>query len=205
MIYATAPDGSRITATPGADATCPTCLAPTVAKCGRIVVHHWAHEARADCDSWAEPVGEWHLGWQEWAPTSCREITLGSHRADLRSPCGHVVELQHSPIPVDHIEARETFYGPRMLWIFDARAPYEQDRLDIRTKPGRDIVTFRWKQPRKSVAECRRRVLLDLGDGRLLDVKRMHPEAPCGGWGRIVPAQTVREWFGSWRRMEAAS
>jgi Competence protein CoiA-like family len=36
--------------------TCPHCGAPVIARCGAHVAWHWAHESRADCDSWAEPA-----------------------------------------------------------------------------------------------------------------------------------------------------
>jgi hypothetical protein len=44
---------------------------------------------------------------------------MGSHRADIVTAAGAVVEVQHSPISSDVITAREEFYGERMAWIFD--------------------------------------------------------------------------------------
>jgi hypothetical protein len=59
----------------------------------------------------------WHLGWQERFPEHMREVTIGPHRADVKtSKC--VIEFQHSPISVEDIQAREAFYG-NMVWVFD--------------------------------------------------------------------------------------
>ena len=108
-----------------------------------------------------------------------------------------VAELQHSCISPAEITERERFYGPSMTWIFDATAAYAAARLDIRPRrrDGRAYSTFRWKQPRKSVAACTARVLLDLGGDRLLEVRKMHPAAPCGGWGHLVSGAEVRAWL----------
>jgi hypothetical protein len=40
-----------------------------------------------------------------------------------------VVELQHSAISPDVIEAREQFYGERMAWIFDVAGAFTAGRL----------------------------------------------------------------------------
>jgi hypothetical protein len=89
-------------------------------KCGEVNIWHWAHHARGDCDPWSEPVTEWHLGWQAAVPPERREVVIGSHRADIVTASGGVVEIQHSPITAAVIAAREEFYGSRMAWIFDA-------------------------------------------------------------------------------------
>jgi hypothetical protein len=119
MMYADTASG-RAEASPGLKGTCPSCGHPCRPKCGKIIVHHWAHHARADCDPWAEPMTEWHLGWQRAVPPERREVVMGPHRADIVTASGGVVEIQHSPISVDVITEREEFYGDRMAWIFDA-------------------------------------------------------------------------------------
>lgn len=64
-------------------------------------------------------------------------------------------------------------------------------------------MTFRWRHPRKSLAACRRRLLLDLGGRTLLDVRRLHVRRPCGGWG--VPVESVEfvRWLASWSEVAA--
>ena len=202
VIYADTPILSRVEATPRAEATCPTCSSRVLAKCGRIVVWHWAHATGFDCDTWSEPVGPWHLTWQQFAPRECREVVIGRHRADLRSPEGHVVELQHSSLPVDTIAAREAFYGPRMVWVWNAAEAYDSERLEIRPRAGSTYATFRWKHPRKSIAACTRTVVLDLGNGTVLRLGKMHPETPCGGWGHLQPVDRLSAWIQSWRPPE---
>ena len=81
---------------------------------------------------------------------------------------GGVVEIQHSPVSPAVIAEREEFYGDRMAWIFDAT------RADITVRPSGPggKVQFRWKSPRWSAGACRKLMLLDLGDGRVLRVPR---------------------------------
>jgi competence protein CoiA len=188
MFYANTPNG-RARATPGATATCPTCGEDLIARCGELVAWHWAHRSVADCDPWAERDSAWHRAWQDRFPESMREVPVGPHRADIRHPDGLVVELQHSTISVDDIQARERHYG-RMVWVFDATDAVDAERLDIR-QPKRhqpDYATFRWRHPRKTIAACKRHVFIDLGAdyGALLRLGRLYPEAPCGGYGWLV-------------------
>jgi competence protein CoiA len=190
-MYAVAPDQNKALATPGGQGVCPTCGEPLKAKCGAIVSWRWSHLAREDCDPWAEPDTAWHRAWQQLVAPHQREVVIGCHRADIVAADGVVVELQHSSLPVDQIRERERFYR-RMVWIFDAREAHDEERLDLR--PKRDHVTFRWKHPRKSIAACRRPVLLDFGK-QLLRLRRIHMEAPCGGWGTTVSVDAVVDWM----------
>jgi hypothetical protein len=110
----------RAEAVPGAEGTCPSCGQPVRPKCGGIVVHHWAHHARTECDPWSEPESEWHRAWKLTVPPERREVVMGSHRADIVTASAGVVELQHSAIAPEVIAEREEFFGGRMAWIFDA-------------------------------------------------------------------------------------
>jgi hypothetical protein len=121
-------------------------------------------------------------------------VVVGAHRADIVAADGTVVELQHSYLAPDQIAEREEFYD-QMVWLFDATRPVDEERLFIRTRPGKPYVTFRWKHPRKSIAMCTKPTLLDLGSGRLLRLRRMYPEAPCGGWGHLVSAAAFTAWL----------
>ena len=106
---------------------------------------------------------------------------MGPHRADIQLPPGLVIELQHSAISSEDIKSREEFYGRReMVWIFDAREAYEAGRLSIRDRG--DYHTFRWKQPRKSIANCRAEVYLDTGYS-IFHLKRIKNLSPFSGWG----------------------
>lgn len=200
MLYAVTDQSGRETATPGAVGTCPLCSEAVQAKCGQIVTWHWAHCAREDCDPWAESETTWHRDWQQRVQPDQREIVIGNHRADIVTASGIVVELQHSSLSVEEIRAREAHYG-RMIWLFDAREPYEYDRLDVRRRKG--YVTFRWKHPRKSIAHCHKPVYLDLGYGLVLHLKRIYPAAPCGGSGQLGSVDDFARWLSA-PRIDAA-
>jgi len=200
MMFANDPSGRRVTAQPGAEATCPACRARVIPKCGPIKVWHWAHFSGADCDKWAEPLSLWRLAWQRHAPSEFREVVVGAHRADLRGPAGHVVLLQPLGLSAGAIAAREAFYGPQMGWLWDATEVHASGRLEIRPKPGGTYATFRWRQPHKAIAACTRPVFLDLGNGQVFRLWKIHPDRPCGGWGHLQPAEQMRSWFRSWRR-----
>jgi hypothetical protein len=172
-------------------ATCPNCDDQVFGRCGWIVTWHWSHRG-GDCDPWAEPETQWHYQWktelQSYGAMIEQSILRRGerHRADCIFPDGTVLEIQHSAISVDDIKRREAFYGENMIWLFDTRDAVESKRLHIRRKPDKD--TFRWKQPRKSIAFCRRGVYLDISDDKLFYLYRMYPDAPCGGVGEIVSA-----------------
>lgn len=186
MLLAASTPGSpqRTRSLPDAKGWCPSCVEPLRPKCGEIVTWHWAHQARVDCDPWAEPETAWHLAWKNRFPADCVEIPRAGHRADVVTPTGWVIEFQHSPITPAEIREREAAYGPRLLWVFDLTGA--EDRFDFRR---RDYGwSFRWRHPRKSLWHVTRRMLFDIGDEVLFDCRKVHPQVPCGGWGRFIAA-----------------
>jgi len=192
MLYALDTLDRLVTATPGAVGRCRGCGAALTPKCGPLVAHHWAHRS-GDCDRWAEPDSAWHLAWQACAPADRTEVPIGNHRADIITPDGRVVEVQHSHLPVADIAAREAHYG-RMAWLWDAREAYEAERLTL--NPRATWTGFRWKHPRKSIASCRRPVFLDLDGVRLLRVRKFHQSERFAGWGTVASADDFRRWLG---------
>ena len=102
------------------------------------------------------------------------------HRADAIFPNGKIVEVQHSSISPDEIEERESFYK-NMVWVFDARNAYDSKRLSLREKGN--YWTFRWKQPRKSIAFARKPVFLHLGMNDIFEIKKIHEQHIFAGWG----------------------
>ncbi len=64
----------------------------------------------------------WHSDWKRAFPESYREKTflnreLGFyHRADVYTPCGTAIEFQNSPICLDELKSRESFY-PNLIWV----------------------------------------------------------------------------------------
>ena len=187
MQYANDDDGNRIEATPDGRGLCPSCDSRVIAKCGGIKVWHWAHMA-SDCDAWHEDMTQWHIDWQAKFPAECREMVIFQdgdiRRADIALPSGRIIEFQHSPISVEEISERERFYGTNMIWVFDITDVCGSGRFSVRNKETH--CTFRWKWARTSLAYTRQPTFLDMGDGRLFEMRKMHRTAPHAGWGHIV-------------------
>ena len=104
-----------------------------IAKCGPRRLHHWAHARRRNCDPWWENETEWHRGWKNLFPERCREVSHVAqdgqiHRADIKTPTGIYIEVQHSAMTDVERLSRETFYG-NLVWIIDGRG--FRDNFDI--------------------------------------------------------------------------
>lgn len=124
----------RVKATKGAKAFCPICGSELVANCGRLKVHHWAHKAVRNCDSWSENETEWHRNWKNNFPEEWQEVYHKAedgqiHIADVKTEQEWVVEFQHSPISNMEQQERSEFY-PKLIWIVDG------------TRRNRDLVQF---------------------------------------------------------------
>ena len=119
-------DGVRAEPAPNLRGKCCLCGDDMVAKCGQYVRWHWAHKARITCDPWQESETDWHRYWKDAFPVDCQEVvhvgdmTHEKHIADVKTPGGFVVEVQHSPIAEHERLSRERFYK-NMIWIVDAR------------------------------------------------------------------------------------
>jgi len=171
-------DGYKSQPQPKLRGTCPHCDAEMVSKCGRTKVWHWAHKSRENCDSWWENETEWHRSWKNQFPDDWQEIshidpnTGERHVADVKTPDGLVVEFQHSPMPLDELEAREGFYK-NMVWIVSGlRNDFDLSyfrmgvsREPIQTNPlaysfywaGRSRLMHNW-------SKAKARVFIDFGD-----------------------------------------
>ena len=79
------------------------------------------------------------------------------HIADIKTPQGLVIEIQHSPISPKDIRAREDFYG-QMIWIVDAT----ESPIVLRGKFG--TTQFVILAIRKAWSASRRSLFLDMGD-----------------------------------------
>lgn len=126
-------DGDRRQAFVGGRGLCPTCGAAMIAKCGPRILHHWAHAGRRNCDPWWENETEWHREWKNLFPESWREISHVApdgeiHRADIKTPTGIVIEVQHSAMTDLERQSREAFYG-NLVWVIDGRG--FRDNIDI--------------------------------------------------------------------------
>jgi ssDNA-binding Zn-finger/Zn-ribbon topoisomerase 1 len=203
MLYAILKNGIKSRPERGSRAICPDCGGEMIAKCGDINIWHWAHKSGDDCDSWSEGESEWHLGWKLKWPVDNVEIQIirdgVHHNADILTPKGIVIELQHSPISIETIKEREVFYG-EMLWVFDLIQAVEYKRfsfclIDI----GMKTVKFTWSRPRKSIFSIEKPLFLDVGNGQMIKVDKFeladnegynyfsnHKYNLSGGTGRIV-------------------
>ncbi len=106
----------------GGKEQCQICGGSMTAHCGDIRRHHWHHDS--SCDSWYEPMTDWHIDWQNRFPEDWREVVRiknqEKHVADVFTDKDIVIEFQHSFIPTDEIREREAFYE-NMIWVLDAR------------------------------------------------------------------------------------
>ena len=132
------------------------------------------------------------------------------HRADIVTRKGTVVELQHSSISVDSIEARESFYG-KMIWLFDVSECRPEPRyidfgfgdkclanakeIRLRIQPKNDYHTFRWCHPRKSIAYAKASCYLDVGRGEMLRLDKMYVQKKCFGKGLLKPKSSFEDWL----------
>jgi competence protein CoiA len=119
-------NGEKVEAQKGLkNVLCPCCELPLIPKCGKIMIHHWAHQTKKHCDNWWEPETEWHRKWKnhfrpEFQEVVCFDPVTGEkHIADIKLPNGLVIEFQNSPISYDEMRSREAFYG-KMIWVVNA-------------------------------------------------------------------------------------
>jgi hypothetical protein len=175
-------DGQKRLPFPKGRGLCPCCGGLLIAKCGQIKTHHWAHESKEDCDTWSEPIGPWHLWWQNLVRREYIEVTKGIHRADIVGSRDVVVELQHSPISPEDISAREAHYGD-MVWLFDAT-----DRFGYMKSGSRAFFTL---GQTKHLDLCKKPVFLDFGFDVIEVEKFTGALTLVSGFGLV----RSREWF----------
>ena len=172
MLFANDDDGDRVRATPSSRAWCPTCAAPMISKCGKVVVWHWAHESVVDCDKWSEGETPWHAAWKSRFSDTERPIKRiypGGlevvHRADAVTPGGVVIEFQHSSISADEVIERESFCQ-NMVWVIDGTKAFRSSRVRLRhhiSESGRPYCSFVWLHRRRSFDEASCQAFLDIG------------------------------------------
>jgi hypothetical protein len=115
----------RIEATKGAKGKCPCCGSELIAKCGEIVIHHWAHKKKCD-DHWWENETEWHRNWKNQFPKEWQEVihyddSGEKHIADVKTNEDWVIEFQHSVIKPEERRSRDDFYNKnnKLIWVVD--------------------------------------------------------------------------------------
>lgn len=177
-------DGMRALPFKNGRGVCGCCSSPVIAKCGNVRAHHWAHEARDDCDTWSEGMGPWHVSWQSLVQPHYVEYVIKPHRADILGSGDTVIELQHSPISTEAIREREAFYG-NMVWLFDATYRFAAKRFGDRC--------FFTLSNTQHIHACGKPVLLDFGD-YIVEVERLPSKrvvSKFAGYGQVRD----RRWF----------
>lgn len=125
MKYANYSNSSRIVPRySGQRAICPNCGTVVTGKIYYNRINHWAH-LKKDCDSWYEPISDWHVEWQNHFPKKNRELLIKrngvAHRADVRLNNGQVIEIQNSPLSISEVKKRKSFYGKdSLVWVLNA-------------------------------------------------------------------------------------
>ncbi|WP_236979690.1 competence protein CoiA [Membranihabitans maritimus] len=115
--------GIKAEASKGAKGTCPSCGSELIAKCGEVIVNHWAHKGIRNCDPWWENETEWHRKWKNNFPIEWQEIVQFSktgekHIADVKTEKGWVLEFQHSYLKPEERHSRNAFYS-KIVWVID--------------------------------------------------------------------------------------
>ena len=205
--FAITKDGDRVEPQRDIAAFCPVCNKPLVAKLGLINAHHWAHKNGVKCtDTWLSPETKWHSNWKnkfpkEWQEIRCKDNETGEiHIADVKTASGFVLEFQHSPIEIEEIESRESFYKD-MLWVLDLGKPGyrnlltskkfrgEPDNCGFRCTNINELIPEEWIN-RKSI------ICLDyLGNSELSQFKKIYCLVPTGFADATYLFVLEREYF----------
>lgn len=122
----------------GKRAICPGCKGEVIAIIGELGrLKHWRHY-NGLCKYDSEPETIWHQEWKNNAKKLGMEIEKifdpnQRYRADIYDPKRNMVtEVQHSPIDMETIIVRSSFYeskGIKIRWIFDFIERHESGKL----------------------------------------------------------------------------
>mgnify|MGYP001767358183 CR=1 FL=1 len=140
MRYAIDDKGNKIEVfTSGQLAYCICCNSKVKGRKGFKNIPHWYHVNKNECDTWYEPITQWHLEWQNIFPESNREVSLYDkennvyHRADIRLDNGLVIEIQNSNINVHEIQQREDFYSKNgLIWILNGKTLTSRSSIEYK-------------------------------------------------------------------------
>jgi predicted RNA-binding Zn-ribbon protein involved in translation (DUF1610 family) len=117
-------NGQRAEPSKGTKGTCPACGSEMISRICKTKVDHWAHKSKQNCDPWWENETVWHREWKnhfeiEWQEIVHKDETTGEiHIADISTPHGWTIEIQHSPMDDEERKARNAFYK-KIVWVVD--------------------------------------------------------------------------------------
>ena len=89
--------------------------------------------AGAECDTWYEPLTEWHFDWQNIVRDEFCEYIIRPHRADILGNDNCIIELQNSSIDPEVISEREQFYD-NMIWLWNGEKIVKNINTDPTSK-----------------------------------------------------------------------
>lgn len=165
-------ENERVEAFPKGRGTCPICNAAMIAKCGKRLINHWAHDKRENCDPWWENETEWHRKWKNLFPFECREVTHIAndgevHRADIKTTTNIIIEIQHSSITDEERIAREEFYR-NLVWVIDGRSFKERFYIyHVLPNPKSDIAKdIVWAKAKRHMNGSNRGLFFRLSEAR---------------------------------------
>ncbi|HRF74998.1 MAG TPA: competence protein CoiA family protein [Chitinophagales bacterium] len=142
MRYAINQDGEKIEVIKSGDvAYCPGCKGKVYGRKGDFNTPHWYHKTK-ECDTWYEPMTQWHIDWQNKFPLENREVVIFNndntiwHRADIKTNKDKVIEIQNSSIDIARIYEREQFYNKNnLIWILNGASLASNSIVQSSFKP----------------------------------------------------------------------
>lgn len=121
-------NGIKMEAEKGLVGRCVGCAQPMIPVCGAKKEKHWRHKVDCECDRWWESETEWHRSWKNNFPKERQEIrhqdavTGEWHISDVKTSSNYYLEFQHSFLKPDERQARNKFYGEKLVWVVDGLA-----------------------------------------------------------------------------------
>jgi hypothetical protein len=174
MSFYAAVGGQRTRATRDGErrGLCLDCDTTMIAKTGDVLIWHWAHESIPD-DCALATEGEWHRSWKALALDGTQEVVVGNRRADVLAPGGYAVEFQSSPLTQEEVEEREHDWAEKLVWVFDAREAYDNDRLRLLGEPYDKRKGLFWFKAPERIKGAMCPTYYDIGNDTLIRVARL--------------------------------
>lgn len=167
-------------ATPGAKGICPGCGNNVIAKCGKIMTWHWAHQHLSDCELANKEETEWHLSWKSLFNPNYVEQRLDSGKvADVKLIDGLIIEFQNSKMRAeDFLKYEEA--RPNMVWVFNGKT-YAKN-LNIINRGNYHSIYWKWIP--KTIHYCSRPIFIDLYGTKehIFHLKKLYHNK---GWGNL--------------------
>lgn len=139
-------NGEKKEAEKGLSGVCQGCGQPMLSVCGTIRIKHWRHKVDCECDRWWENETEWHRTWKSFFPKDWQEVRHKDdvsgewHIADVKTEQGSILEFQHSFLKSEERQARNNFYGEKLVWVVDGMTR-QRDRslFDMMLKDAKNV------------------------------------------------------------------